>query len=142
MCYILFGNINEEAFDDTFLRICRKHGFVQREEKLRQRDIRFKSDIKGGAYFYITSGYCDCRTPIGCGNPDHKDMRDFVNWIQGLKACRHMKAMYIIKHWISEKKGYELKPAVFLHADEADAAFLAGMEEERPYRIEYFKRYQ
>ncbi len=61
MCYLLYGNVNSEAYDDLFLEISHRYGFAN-GNGISKKDTSFNSDIKDGVFFYVTGGYCDCNT--------------------------------------------------------------------------------
>lgn len=142
MCYILFGNVNEEAYGNPFIDVCRKSGFNKHIIKLAQKDVRFRSPVKGGVWFHVTDNCCDCDTSVGSGDASQSGLIKFVSWVQELKKCKNIRALHIVKHWVGNDGPKELQKISFINADEVDAVFLANLEDETLYRIEYFKRYQ
>ena len=131
---------DSDAYDDLFLEISRRYGFVN-GDSISKKGISFNSDIGTGVYFYVTGGYCDCNSPIGSKKPGKKELNIYLNWLQALKKCKKLKAMYIMKYWAGSDGTSELHPTVTVSIDEVDAKYLANMAPETFYRIEYFKRY-
>lgn len=141
MCYFLYGSVNEQAYDNPFLSICKKHEFAC-GPRINPRYILFKSDIKNGVYFRFANGHCDCGTPIGDGDANAKELFDYIKWLKELNKCRKkLKAFYVIKYWEGGDSISKLKPTVTVHIDDVDAEYLANIKDDTPYRIEYFKRY-
>jgi hypothetical protein len=142
MCNFLYGCINEKAYDELFLRISHDHSFVY-GSRIPPQDMFFNPGIEGGVYFRITNNYCDCGTVLGGGDEKAEELQAYIRWLKELRKCQKhgMKAFYIMKFWEGGDGAEGLKPVVTIHIEEADAAFLAGIEEDRVYRVEYFKRY-
>ena len=143
MCYFLYGCINEQAYDELFLSISRKYGYVD-TGRINIRDMYFDPRIKDGVYFRLFDGHCDCGTPLGGGDEKSEELQQYIKWLRELKKCRKhgLKYFYIMKFWEGHGHKPSLKPLVSINVDELDPVFLAGMEEDRVYRFEYFKRYE
>lgn len=142
MCYFLYGCINEQAYDELFLSISWKHGFVN-EGRMKVRDMLFNPGIKDGVYFRLSGGHCDCGTVLGGGDKEAAEIKRYTAWLKELKkCCKHgMKAFHIMKYWEGSDHGLSVKPMDTVNIEDVDGAFLAGIEDDRVYRIEYFKRY-
>ena len=141
MCNFLYGCIDQKAYDELFLRISHEHGFVH-GDLIRQKDMFFNPGLKG-VCFRITSNYCDCGTVLGGEDEKAGELKTYVSWLKELRKCQKhgMKAFYMMKFWEGGDSGERLKPMRVVNIEDVDVAFLAGIEEDRVYCIEYFKRY-
>jgi hypothetical protein len=142
MCNFLYCCIEETAGDDLFLRISHSHGFVP-EGRISPLSMYYDPNIKNGAYFRITKNMCDCGSALGGKDETVAELGDYISWLKELRKCqRHgMKAFYIMKFWEGSDAAGALKPAETVNIEDVDTAFLANIDENRVYRIEYFKRY-
>lgn len=142
MCYFLYCCINKEANDDLFRGICKKYGYAK--DPIPEKGFMlFDPGVKGGVYFPITGNMCDCGTSLGAGDAKTEEIQDYLSWLKELRKCRShgMEAFYIMKFWEGSDHADEMKPIVTINIEDVDAEFLAGIQEDTVYRIEYFKRY-
>lgn len=135
MCYFLYGHINEEAYGERFLSICQKHGYVP-GGKLTADELDFKPDRIGGVYFRITGDYCDCGSPKGRGGAGDIELTLYVKWLKDLRQCKKLKALRIMRYWTGKDH-----TNTSIHIEELDARYLAELNDNVFYTIEYFKRY-
>lgn len=139
MCTFLYGNIDAEAYDSLFTSISGKYGFAK-EKAFKNAEGLIKSDIADGIFFRITSGHCDCNTPVGGGDAKDEGLRPYLDWLTELRKCRKLKRLYIIKMFTGDKA--KIRPGVQIGFKQADMEFLAGIEEGTYACIDYTKRWQ
>lgn len=135
MCYFLYGNIDETAYDEDFFKVCDK--FTINHDKLSIYDIDLKSKIPiKGIFFRLTdtNNHCDCGTSIGGSDENNKELINYLNWLKSLKKCKSINNICIIKRWSDDV----IKQNVKIHIDKIDCKYLANIKENTIYNIQLF----
>ena len=142
MCYFIYGWVDEKGYSESFLQISRTHGFAD-GGRIKPKDMFFNPDIEGGVFFRVTNHYCDCDTALGRGDEKAEELQAYVNWLKDLSGNKKLalKRICIMKFWESGKRNRKLKPVITVNIKDVDTLFLAGIDEDRIYCIELFKRY-
>jgi hypothetical protein len=99
---------------------------------------------KDFTYFLLTSGSCDCDTPIGSCKVSSKTLDVYVDFLQTLSKCKSIKYFGLLKHFYSGMIVDEQFPAVStetIHIDNIDKRFLAKIKEDTIYKIQYYKQF-
>lgn len=99
------------------------------------------SDIKNSVHFQLLGGWCNCSAPLGHKNVDHPELPNYLALLKEFQKVKLIKALYLVRYWIGSGRAKELMPVVTVNIEEIDQTTLANMEENTPYRIEYFKRF-
>ena len=137
MCYFLYGAINKEANEKDLAEVS--------EGNFYHFNIGTKHDVKTSVLecsngFRLTSGMCDCDTPIGAGaeHRDHEEIRELSSLLEDMRLVRGVKCVYISKNWAGKIN----KREETYHIDDIDIPdFLAEMKENYLYRIDLYERY-
>ena len=155
MCYTLWGNIIEGAYNDTFLAISGRYTLAQ-TCRVKKREIPFQTDINGGAFFYIWPG---CSSAVGTDKRPNKtevnvcvdnrsimmnaqdyaeyELTRYVQWLKDLRGCPHLEILSYMKYWQGTGAKRILPASINVPIKKVDKRFFLTMQEDTFYRISY-----
>ena len=138
MCDILYGGIYEHSYNEHFLKVSHKHGYAKMG-KIKGREMYINPGLKDVVYFRITSRACDCDTALGAGDESLGELQKLIHWLNDLNSYSKVdiRELYIIKLWVGDNKKRSLKPMKAVSLRDVDAAYLAGIEGDKVYRVDF-----
>ena len=134
MCYFIYGAVNTETGPKDLERLLSGSEYSFK--------LGTKHDVKQAALnddegFCVRQSICDCKFPMGMGDPEAPELKALSETIQKLREARGIKCVYLAKAWAGEP----IKTEQQVHIDDICAAeFLAEASENCLYRIDLYKR--